>query len=141
MLRPRGAKLISAFFKQSVSDFDIDLGLLVGSQLILRDVCVEVLETGCLAKAHKLIVNEAVSEWVELVDVGRNLLACGGHIGRDKGVSAKRNADGEDAISNKDVRSVDERPEGVEAVISGDNIFSDAVSVSTRSCGRRQNRR
>ena len=64
MLRPRGAKLISAFFKQSVSDFDIDLGLLVGSQLILRDVGVEVLEKGW--KAHKLIVNKAVSERVEL---------------------------------------------------------------------------
>jgi len=68
------------------------------------------METDGLAKAHKLIVNEAVSEQVELVDVGRNLLACGGHIGRDKGVSAKRNTDGEDAISNKDVRSVDDRP-------------------------------
>ena len=42
MLRPRGAKLI-AFFKQSVSDFDIDLGLIVGGQIILTDVRVEVL--------------------------------------------------------------------------------------------------
>ena len=48
MLRPRGTKSIGAFFKQSVSDFDIDLGLLVGSQLMRRDVCVEVLETVCL---------------------------------------------------------------------------------------------
>ena len=46
MLKPRGAKLISTLLKQSVNDFDIDLGLLVGSQLILRDVSVEVLETG-----------------------------------------------------------------------------------------------
>ena len=53
------------------SDFDIDLGLLVGSQLILMNACAEVLETGGLAKVHKLIVNEAVSERVELVDVGR----------------------------------------------------------------------
>ena len=99
MLRPRGAKLISAFLKQSVSDFDIDLGLLVRSQLTLRNVYVEVLETSCLAKAHKLIVNEAVSERVEPVDVGRNLLACGGHIGRDKGVSAKRNSRNADCDS------------------------------------------
>ena len=57
-------------------------------------------------------------------------MACGGHIGRDKGVCAKMNANGEDAISQKDFRCIDKRPEGVEAVISGDHVLSDVVSVS-----------
>ena len=72
----------------------------------------------------------------DVVDVGRNLLACGSHIDRDKGVSAKRNADGENAISHKDVGSVDERPEGVEAVIGfmmiGTFITSEGESLRNR---------
>ena len=56
--------LVGAFFEESVSDFAVDLRLLVGGEVILRDVCVEILEAGGLAESDELIMNEAVSEGV-----------------------------------------------------------------------------
>ena len=52
------------FFEESVSDFAVDLRLLVGGEVILRDVCVEILKAGGLAESDELIMNEAVSEGV-----------------------------------------------------------------------------
>ena len=61
---PLRTLLVGAFFEDSVSDFAVDLRLLVGGEVILRDVCVEILKAGGLAESDELIMNEAVSEGV-----------------------------------------------------------------------------
>ena len=75
--------------EESLSDLDVHVGLLLRGEVILRDVSVEVLETGGLAKAEDLIMNESVGERVELVNVVGDLATFVRNLFRDKVVGAE----------------------------------------------------
>ena len=69
---------------------------------------VEVLETGGLAEADDLIMHESVRERVELVDIVADLATFVSDIFRDKVVGAEGHTDGNDAIRDKNIISVEE---------------------------------
>ena len=71
--------------------------------MVFRDVSVEVLETGGLAKAEDLIMNESVSERVELVNIVGDLATFVRNIFRDKVVGAEGHTYGNDAVRDKNM--------------------------------------
>ena len=90
---------------------------------------VEVLETGGLAEADDLIMHESVRERVELVDIVADLATFVSDIFRDKVVGAEGHTDGNDAIRDKNIISVEEFAEVRERVISADHVRSELADV------------
>jgi hypothetical protein len=99
------------------------------SFVILRDVCVQVLETGGLAKAEDLIMNKSVSDRVELVNIVGDQATFVRNILRDKVVSAEGHSYSNDAIRDKNAISVEEFAEVRERVISADRVRSELADV------------
>ena len=90
---------------------------------------VEVLETGGLSEAEDLIVDEAVSERVELVDIVGDLATFVRDIFRDKVVGAEGHTYSNDAVRDKNTISVEEFAEVRERVISADHVRSEFADV------------
>ena len=90
---------------------------------------VEVLEPGGLAEAEDLIMDESVRERVELVDIVADLATFVSDIFRDKVVGAEGHTDGNDAIRDKNIISVEEFAEVRERVISADHVRSELADV------------
>ena len=79
---------------------------------------VEVLETGGPAKAEDLIMNESVSDRVELVDVFGDVATFVRNIFRDEVVGAEGHTYGNDAVRDKNTISVEEFAEVRERGVS-----------------------
>jgi hypothetical protein len=63
-----------ALLQEGVADLPIDMLLLEDVLICEVNLPVEVLKAGSLAEAHKLVVDEAILDVVELVDVLHNFL-------------------------------------------------------------------
>jgi hypothetical protein len=74
VLGPRLVCLPGPFLEEGVADLPIDMLLL--EAVLIREVnlAVEVLKTGSLAKQNELVVDEAMLDVVEFVDVLHNCL-------------------------------------------------------------------
>ena len=72
LLGPRLVCLPVPFLEEGVADLPIDMLLLEDVLVCEVNLPVEVLKVGCLAEAQKLVVDEAILDVVELVDVLHN---------------------------------------------------------------------
>ena len=66
---PIDTGLLRSLFDEGVSDFKVSVLLLEGVLVMEEDVAVEVLKASGLAEAQELVVNEAILNGVEFVDV------------------------------------------------------------------------
>ena len=76
-----------------------------------------------------MIMHESVRERVELVDIVADLATFVSDIFRDKVVGAEGHTDGNDAIRDKNIISVEEFAEVRERVISADHVRSELADV------------
>ena len=74
VLGPRLVCLPGPFLEEGVADLPIDMLLLEAVLIRLVYLAVEVLKAGSLAKSKELVVDEAILDVVELVDVIHNCL-------------------------------------------------------------------
>ena len=70
---PIDTGLLRSLFDEGVSDFKVSVLLLEGVLVMEEDVAVEVLKASGLAEAQELVVNEAILNGVEFVDVIGNV--------------------------------------------------------------------
>ena len=80
-----------AHLEEGVADLPIDVLLLEDVLICEVNLPVEVLKAGTLAEAHKLVVDEAILDGVELVDVLHNFRTLFLYKVLDKSVSANGN--------------------------------------------------
>jgi len=98
---PRLVCLPGPFLEEGVADLPIDMLLLEGVLIRLVYLAVEVLKAGSLAKSKDLVVDEAILDVVELVDVIHNCLTPILHKMLDKGISADGNPKANVAVNHK----------------------------------------
>ena len=79
------------FLEEGVADLPIDMLLLEAVLIRLVYLAVEVLKAGSLAKSKELVVDEAILDVVELVDVLHNCLTLILDKMLDKSISADEN--------------------------------------------------
>jgi hypothetical protein len=91
-------------------------------------LAVEVLKAGSLAKSKELVVDEAILDVVELVDVIYNCLSLILHKMLDKGISAYGNPKANVAINHKPRRR-EQRTEVIEGGIVSEHAHGGSVRV------------
>ena len=101
LLGPCLVCLPGPLFEEGVADLPIDMLLLEAVLIRLVYLAVEVLKAGSLAKSKELVVDEAVLDVVELVDVIHNCLTLVLHKMLDKGISADGNPKSNVAVNYK----------------------------------------
>ena len=94
-------------------------------------LAVEVLKAGSLAKSKELVVDEAILDVVELVDVVHNCLTLILHKMLDKGISADGNPKANVAINHK-ARRREQRAEVFEGGIGSEHAHGGSVRVGRR---------
>ena len=91
VLGPRLVCLPGPLFEEGVGDLPIDMLLLEAVLIRKGNLAVEVLKAGSLAKSKELVVDEAILDVVELVDVIHNCLTLILDKMLDKSISADGN--------------------------------------------------
>jgi hypothetical protein len=94
-------------------------------------LAVEVLKAGSLAKSKELVVDEAILDVVELVDVIHDRLTLILHKMLDKGISADGNPKANVAINHKSRRR-EQRTEVIEGGIGSEHAQGGSVRVGCR---------
>ena len=90
LLGPRLVCLLGPFLEEGVADLPIDMLLLEAVLIHEVYLAVEVLKAGSLAKSKELVVDEAILDVVELVDVIHDRLTLILHKMLDKGIRGVR---------------------------------------------------
>ncbi len=91
VLGPHRVCLPAPLFEEDVADLPINMLLREAVLIRVVNLAVEVLKAGSLAKSKELVVDEAILDVVELVDVIHNCLTLILHKMLDKGISADGN--------------------------------------------------
>ena len=86
---PCPAIVVSPFAHEGVGDFYINMLLLQYILVVKQDMTIDILQTRCLTETQKLIVNKAVSERIQLVNILKNIFAFVPHEVLDKIVSTE----------------------------------------------------
>jgi hypothetical protein len=128
LLGPRLVCLPGPLFEEGVADLPIDMLLLEAVLIRLVYLAVEVLKAG-MAKSKELVVDEAILDVVELVDVIHNCLTLILHKMLDKGISADGKANV--AINHK-ARRREQRTEVIEGGIGNEHAHGGSVHVGCR---------
>ena len=128
---PRLVCLPGPFLEEGVADLPIDMLLLEGVLIRLVYLAVEVLKAGSLAKSKDLVVDEAILDVVELVDVIHNCLTLILHKMLDKGISADGNPKAKVAV-NHEARRREQRTEVIEGGIGNEHAHGGSVRVGRR---------
>ena len=95
-------------------------------------LAVEVLEAGSLAKSKERVVDEAILDVVELVDVIHNCLTLILHKMLDKGISADGNPKAKVAV-NHEARRREQRTEVIGGGIGSEHAHGGSVRVGRRN--------
>ena len=95
--------IISALLHEGLPDFMVNVLLLQDHLVIKGNVGVQVLEAGCLAETDELIVDEAILDGVEFVNIIYHVLTGGSHEGLNKGLSAEGDTKTDVALSREAV--------------------------------------
>jgi hypothetical protein len=113
VLGPRLVCLPGPFLEEGIADLQIDMLLLEGVLIRLVYLAVEVLKAGSLTKSKELVVDEAILDVVELVDVIHDCLTLILHKMLDKGISSADGNPKANVAVNHKARKREEKTEAL----------------------------